>query len=176
MKIKHINPVIFLLLSFIAAVHGQQQTACSVTAYISDLDPKGLNVRSGAGADFETIGAIPFSGDGTAVDITASSGKWVKISGARNAEGDRVFSRSGWVYASLLAVSIGGGGRDGTAAAYATASKTSKVVARLPVDTQYALESCAGSWMKISIAKKDKMIPGWIPNENQCGNPWTTCP
>lgn len=166
--------IILLILSFTFGANAQKETVCSITAYVSDRDPNGFNVRSGAGTNFKVIGAIPFNSDGTAVDITASNGKWMKISGAHNAEGDRTFSRIGWVYAQYLAVSITGK-RPGTVRAYSTANKSGSVVANLPIDTEYALESCSGSWMKISIAKGGGMISGWIPKENQCGNPWTNC-
>lgn len=166
--------MIILILSFAAGAAAQDEMPCGVSAYIIDSDRNGLNVRSGAGTNFKTVGAIPFNSGGTAVDITASNGKWLKINGARSAEGDNIFSKSGWVYAPLLAVSITGK-RPGTVKAYSTASKSGKTVANLPIDTEYKLESCSGSWLQISIAKGNDSISGWIPKENQCGNPWTSC-
>lgn len=165
---------ILLLITFVFGAQAQKETACSISAYINDRDPNGFNVRNGAGTSFKVIGAIPYNSDGTMVDIIASNGKWMKISGAHDAEGDRTFSKIGWVYASYLGVTITGK-RPGTVKAYSTPSKSGKVVANLPIDAEYTLESCSGSWMQISISKGSGPVSGWIPAENQCGNPWTSC-
>jgi SH3-like domain-containing protein len=171
---KSIIQILIIALFLTVTVNAQKETACSITAYITDTDSSGFNVRNGAGTSFKVIGAIPFNSDGTTVDIIASNDKWMKISGAQNAENDKTFSKTGWVHAPFLAVRIAGNG-PGTVKAFSTASKKGKVVANLAIETEYALESCSGSWLKISIANGGGMISGWIPKENQCANPWTTC-
>lgn len=152
----------------------QTETRCEITAYVADPDPNGLNVRSGAGTNFKVIKTIPKDNDGTIVEIVSSSGSWMKISSARNAEGETVFSGSGWVYAPNLATSVPENNIKHKA--YLSADKKSKVVSAITENTEYRLKSCKGSWVEVSIGKGSELISGWLPPESQCGNPMTNCP
>jgi len=163
----------FLILFLFAAGSAAGQTECSVSAYVKDSDPKGLNVRMGAGTTFKAIGRIPFSDDGTMVNIIASNGKWVKISGAQNAEGKRVFSKSGWVFAPTLAISIVDSAR--AVNVWSTHSKKGSIVSTLAAGTEYMLESCKSDWIKVTIKGSGKPFTGWLPPGDHCGNPWNSC-
>jgi SH3-like domain-containing protein len=149
---------------------------CNVSAYIIDKDSKGLNVRSGAGSKSKAIGKIPYNADGTVVDIIGSKGDWVKIENARTAANDSVFSKTGWVYAPLLAISTrNSDGAAETVDAYEMPSTGNDIVAKLPVFKEYKLAGCFEGWIKITIPQKSGSIPGWLPSENQCDLPWTNC-
>lgn len=79
---------------------------CDVHAYVIDRDRQGLNVRSGAGRNFEKIGNLPWRDyTGIAVHITGSNGDWVQIDSAvgQSADDDEkiFFKGVGWLYGPL---------------------------------------------------------------------------
>lgn len=174
---------VFSILILSASIFGQINSAqtdvesmCNVSAYIIDKDPKGLNVRSKPNGKSKKLGAIPFDKDGTMVTIIASAGSWVKIESAWNMEEKTVFSKTGWVYAPLLAISTAK--RSGEAEfvkAYEMPSRGNDVIAELPFFTEYKLAGCFEGWMKITIPQKDKNIIGWIEAEDQCDLANTNC-
>ena len=81
------------------------QTRCDIPAFLYDDDPKGTNVRSGPGSTFEIIGVLPRENTDT-VQVIASKPSWVQISGALDDDGETIFSKKGWVFASLLGMAI----------------------------------------------------------------------
>lgn len=96
-----------------------QATACRVSGWSGDEDPKGLNVRSGPSASAPVIGVLPAparrGGDeGWAVsfDITGAQNGWLRIKDARDDTGDtglpeRVVPKtSGWVSGGEVRLAI----------------------------------------------------------------------
>ncbi|MCB1025445.1 MAG: SH3 domain-containing protein [Acidobacteria bacterium] len=154
----------------------EADSMCNISAYIIDKDPKGLNVREKPNGRSKVIGKIPFNTDGTVVDVIAAEGRWVKINNAKNVDDETVFSKTGWVYAPLLAVSTKKKDGDGeTVNAYEMPSMGNAVIAKLPAYEEFKLETCFESWVKIVIPKKKGSIFGWLPLENQCVLAWTNC-
>ncbi len=183
MKTRYLTIAIILLVS--ASVFGQRNPAqtdvdqmCNVSAFVMDKDPKGLNVRAGAGIKSKKIGVIPYNENGTIVDIIGSKGNWVKIEAARNAE-ESVFSKTGWVYAPLLGISTKrSDGQDDLIDVYQSASmgdSADSVITRLPVATTYRLRGCYQDWLEITVPNKVKNFSAWLYADNQCELPWTTC-
>ena len=174
---------IFSILILSTSIFGQTNPAqtdvesmCNVSAYIIDKDPKGLNVRSKPNGKAKKLGAIPFDKDGTMVTIIASAGNWVKIESAWNMEEKTVFSKSGWVYAPLLAISTAKRSSETKfVKAYERPSTGNDVIAELPFFKEYKLAGCFEGWMKITIPNKDGSKIGWIEAEDQCDLAQTNC-
>jgi len=170
-----------ILLMYSVNVRGQMTQAaadsmCSASAFIVDRDPNGLNVRSGPNGKSKRIGKIPFDKDGTMVTFIAAEGKWLKIKEVWNMEEKTVFSKTGWVYAPLLAITISKQDPDSDFAnAYEMPSTNNKVVARLPVFKEFRLEGCFESWLKVTIPGKKGSVSGWVEDKDQCDLAQTNC-
>ena len=148
----------------------QAQQSCNITAFVIDKDPKGVNVRSGAGENQEIIGNLPTTKIGVIVDITGSKGNWVQLSKAESP--DKVeFQGTGWVYSQLLGTSTRGYGTKGVSV-YKSANNQSSVMGRIPPETGVKLLGCSQSWALV----EHEGLKGWIQPEAQCGNPLSTCP
>lgn len=173
--------IIFLLAS--SSVFGQWNPAqrdvdnmCNVSAYITGKDPKGLNVRSKPDGKSSAVGVIPYNADGTVVDIIGAKGSWVKIEKAHTADDDNVLSKTGWIYAPLLAVStMKQDANAKTVNAYKMPYLNSDVAAKLPVFKEYKLAGCHEGFVKITIPQGSGTILGWLAMENTCDLPWTNC-
>jgi len=146
------------------------QQTCQISAYVIDKDPKGLNVRSGPGSRYETIGKLPTTTVGVIVDLRASQGDWVKLTKAVSPEKTE-FQGSGWVYTRLLGTSTRGYGSKGVSV-YKSASTQSSAIGRIPAETSVKLLSCDRSWALVEY----QQLKGWIAPDAQCPNPLTTCP
>lgn len=150
-----------------------KESSCNVSAYVKDAGAAGLNVRAGAGTNFKVIGVIPFDADGTVVKITASSGKWFKISGAHNAGGESVFDKAGWVYAPSLAVTALDNGKQ--VSVFTSNSKKGGIISTLRGGDETLLEGCAGAWLKITVQGSARPFSGWLTPGSYCANPWNSC-
>ena len=148
----------------------QGQQTCNISAFVSDKDPKGLNVRSGPGENHEIIGNLPTTTVAVIVDITASKGDWVQLSKAESPEKVE-FPGTGWVYSQLLGTTTRGYGTKGVSV-YQNSNNQSSVVGRIPPETAVKLVGCSQNWALVEYVG----TKGWIEPESQCGNPLTTCP
>jgi len=142
---------------------------CQISAYVTDPDPKGVNIRSAPNSNSEIIGKLP-KVLSTIVDISAAQGDWVQITKADSA-GKIAFSGKGWVYASLLGTSTRGYGSKGVEI-YTSASDRSSVIGKIPHTTNTTLLSCDGFWAKVSY----QQTKGWLQRSSQCPSDLTTCP
>ena len=167
---------IFLLvgiLSFVFPVSSFSQNvakptvACSIYAYVIDTDANGLNVRSGAGKTFKTLGKLAFDEDGTTLEIKGATGSWLLIEGAETLGGGETFSGKGWVFASMLGISTRMKSK-----LYSSASLKSKTLATIPTEEELTIVGCSGDWVKVKYKTKQ----GWLAPGSQCGSPVTTCP
>lgn len=143
---------------------------CQIYAYVIDKDPQGLNVRSAPNSSARVLKKLPTNTPAVFVDITASQGQWVEINQAESDSGTRLFQGKGWVYASLLGTTTRGYGTRGVTV-YQSNNNRSRVVGRIPPDTNVKLLSCSGEWAYVSYQR----VQGWIARIDQCGNPLTTC-
>lgn len=170
---KRINKILAAtLLAFLCGLPASGQNAsCSVSAYVTDKDRNGLNVRSGAGKSFGVVGKIGFSTDGIVVDVTGSSANgWVRIAKAETTEGEVSFQGEGWVFGQMLGTSTTGyDGRHLTL--YKQPNTKNGIVTKVPPETQTVIVGCTGNWVKV----KYKAFTGWLDENSQCGNPVTNC-
>jgi SH3-like domain-containing protein len=151
----------------------QEKVACDLSAYVTDPDPKGANVRSGPNKTAPVVKTLPSASE-TVVKITGYSGGWFEISRAETVGDDEkvVFEGRGWVHSSLLGLSVGNNGF-GPPALYAAPSKQSRVLKRLkPDEDAVKLVACKDDWAKVQFGG----LTGWLSSEGQCANPLTTCP
>src|SRR5437588_9582143 len=119
----------------IIGVRAQTEVRCEIRANLMDRDPKGTNVRTGAGNTFSILGNLPAENtDG--VTIIAGKGSWVKINKAEDEDGNTLFNKEGWVFASLLGMSISWNPDDklkkGNHLLYAEPNNKGRVLGRLP--------------------------------------------
>ena len=145
-------------------------TSCDVAAYVIDQDPNGLNVRSGPGKTYKTIGNLPNQQvDGIAVHITGFQCDWARIDKAVEEGGDQertFFEGDGWVYAPLLGV----GGMQ--TKLFEQQSAKSRVVIIIPAgDDTVIVRGCRGKWMYV----EHKKMKGWAAPGTLCANSLTTC-
>lgn len=149
------------------------KVACNLSAYVTDPDPKGTNIRSGPNKNASIIKTVPTDSNAV-VQITGSSGGWFQVSEvAATGDDDRVlFKGSGWMHSSVLGMDVGNNGY-GPPGLYTTPSKQSRVLRRLKPD-QDALKllACKGTWVQVQVGGQT----GWLAPEGQCANPLTTCP
>ncbi len=148
---------------------GTRQT-CQISAYVIDQDPNGLNVRSGAGENYDIISKLPTTPIAVFIDITASQGNWVQITRAESPEKVE-FQGTGWVYASLLGTMTRGYGTEGVSV-YENANTESTAIGRIPPEKEVKLLGCDRAWVWVDYQE----LKGWIAPESQCPNPLTTCP
>ena len=148
---------------------------CNVDAYVIDKDPQGLNVRSGAGRNFEVIGNLPFRDyTGIGVHITGSNGDWVQIDSAveEGAEEDRTFFKGvGWVYGPLLGLTAIAHQPFGRTPLYQQASLKSRIITSVPGGDDVTMRSCRGEWLYVEY----KNMKGWAAPRTLCSNPLSTC-
>ncbi|MBN9249892.1 MAG: hypothetical protein J0I86_04805 [Mesorhizobium sp.] len=166
--------------------------ACSISAWSTDLDPGGLNVRAGPGTDTAVVARLPAPLEvdgytfGAEVSITGSKDGWFRIEKAvlEDYVGDQktevLFEGEGWVSGRLLSLTVNAIDlrRD--------PSSSAPVVTRLIGEDAEGvgagpdsfaierLEACEGNWVKIKGTFLGKPFSGWTTGT--CSNQVTTCP
>ena len=144
------------------------RAACSVGAYVTDTDPRGLNVRDAPGPAGKVVAVIPLDGDGTTVRLVNSSPNgWVQIDRAETVEGNVVLERKGWVSGNMLGISTRGYGTKGVKL-YGAGRK---VVGTIPPEAEVRVAGCEGTRMRVRY----KSLVGWLDRDAQCPNPVTNC-
>ena len=149
------------------------QQACSVTAFVADTDPAGLNVRSGPGSNFDAIDALP-TNEPVEVSIVGATDGWFLINEAYR-QAQQELEQPGWVYAPLLGVtttSLNISDPDAPATLYEAPDGFSNVNAAVPKFTEVTLLSCSGNWLQV----QSDTANGWLAVGEQCSNPTSTCP
>lgn len=169
-----------LLALLILAIGGQkiyaqtEESSCSIRAWVTDKDPKGLNVRSQPNAAGKVLATLKAGTDDDEiiVNVVGYSNGWVKISGATKVSGDEVFSDIGWVSAKMLETGTKGDKNyDDAVQLYALAKTSSKKTGTVPSEASVRIAGFSCGWIKIELKGKT----GWIRTLNICGNPVTTC-
>lgn len=104
------------------------------------------------------------------LDVVGYSPGWLRISHAETVSGANLFDGDGWIPASRVRTNVQT--RTNRAATlYASASKSSKRVGQIP--TESFVEIVGFSCFGFKVKYKNRI--GWLPNQNSCGNPVTTC-
>ncbi|HEY9675030.1 MAG TPA: SH3 domain-containing protein [Waterburya sp.] len=147
------------------------QRTCRISAYVIDKDPKGVNVRSGPGKDYNIVGNLPTTTIAVFADLAASQGSWVQLTKAVDPQEKVEFQGTGWVYAQLLGTTTRGYGTQGVSV-YSSADTQSSVIGRIPPSTGVTLLGCDQKWALVDY----QGTKGWIAPDAQCPNPLTTCP
>jgi hypothetical protein len=166
--------------------------ACNISAWSTDPDPAGLNVRAGPGADTAVIARLPAPLKvegytfGAEVSITGSKDGWFRIEKAvlEDYVGDQktkvLFEGEGWVTGRFLSLTVNAIDlrRD--------PSSSAPVVTRLIGEDAEGvgagpdsfaierLEACEGNWVKIEGTFLGSAFNGWTTGT--CSNQVTTCP
>ncbi|MBD2384201.1 SH3 domain-containing protein [Cylindrospermum sp. FACHB-282] len=135
---------------------------CDIFAYVTEKDPQGLNVRSGASTRNKILGTVPTN---ETVKIIAVLGNWVKIINASDG-----FKGTGWVSVLKLGISTRGYGSNGVNL-YANANQQSKKVGRVSPDVNVNLLGCQSNWAWVEY----QGVKGWLKKEDQCGAALTSC-
>ncbi|MCC5638809.1 SH3 domain-containing protein [Nostoc sp. CHAB 5844] len=135
---------------------------CEISAYVTDTDPQGLNVRNGASLRHKILGQVPIN---ETVQIIAAAKNWVQITNASDG-----FSGTGWVSVAKLGLSTRGYGTNGVNL-YASANQKSRKIGKVPADATVQLLGCQGNWAQVEY----QSIKGWLAKEDQCGAALTTC-
>jgi hypothetical protein len=178
--------------SGIASAHDADVAACAISAWSSDRDPAGLNVRAGPVADAQVIGRLPppIKAEGyefaAEVSITGSKDGWFRMDKATvnnylsDEEPEVVFEGEGWVSGRMLALTLNAGELRGDAA------QDAAIVARLIGETAEGqragpdaflvdrLHACRGDWVKVEGSFLGASYSGWTTGT--CSNQVTTCP
>lgn len=146
-------------------------SACEVSVYAIDPDPKGINVRANPNKNAAVLQIIPHDPDGTVVVLAASYGDWVLIHTAEGMNSDIPLLGKGWVYAPLLAVRAGPpSGKK--ARLFSRPDPGSSVIKTIAGESEVRLAGCSAAWVQV-ISGTHK---GWLAPGDYCGNPVTTCP
>ncbi|WP_044499539.1 SH3 domain-containing protein [Nostoc sp. PCC 7107] len=135
---------------------------CEISAYVTDPDPQGLNVRNGASLRHKILGQVPIN---ETVQIIATTKNWVKITNASAG-----FSGTGWVSVAKLGLSSRGYSTNGVHL-YASANQQSFKIAKVPANATMKLLGCQGDWAQVEYQGSK----GWLVKEDQCGAALTTC-
>lgn len=144
---------------------------CDLDAFVTDGDPKGLNVRDAPTMKGSTVlGQLPTTIDVT-LHVVASQDGWFKFDQAEDIMGERAMPQAGWVSGTLLGTGVRNYAPERTYHLYSAASSTSSVVGT-PGEETVSLLACEGAWVKV----KSGAGTGWLAPEAQCPNPVTTCP
>ena len=138
--------------------------SCYLAVYVNDPDPAGLNLRRAPGAESQIVATIV---DGDAMlDVTGSSGKWLRVERARGVDGTVQFKGEAWVFGPLTAV------RANRALTLRVAPELdSPVITSMAADDFGAVQACDAKWVRVRFGKSD----GWMPPGAHCGNSVTGC-
>ncbi|MBN2224522.1 MAG: SH3 domain-containing protein [Deltaproteobacteria bacterium] len=172
-------PIVVTLFSTFPAIAaetaGYEVVPCEVHAYVIDVNPSGVNVRSGPGEGYPVIALLPPVGvapDYNDVDvmIRGSVGEWMRISDpwSSTTETKEGFEKTvGWVYGPSLGLRA-----KGFAPLYEEPNTESPVLVRVPHDDGGAVIGCQGEWVKVNY----RGVKGWLAPGTHCGASVTTCP
>lgn len=166
--------------------------ACNISAWSTDPDPAGLNVRAGPGADTAVIARLPAPLKvegytfGAEVSITGSKDGWFRIGKAvledyvGNQKTKVLFEGEGWVTGRFLSLTVN------AIDLRRAPSGSAPVVTRLIGEDAEGvgagpdsfaierLEACEGNWVKIKGTFLGSAFNGWTTGT--CSNQVTTCP
>jgi uncharacterized protein YraI len=171
MKIKLF--VLLLLLGNFAVAKAQAEIPCSVLAYHESAETStGLNIRSGAGTNFEVVKNLPFITENYYIfEIIGTKDGWFRIKSVQNRLNQNVFRGDGWVFGQFLTVDTPAS-ETKVFKAYYSPEANSGVKENLKNYKAYELKSCSGDWVQIGSARDEpkRVVNAWLPKGSYCGN------
>ena len=182
-----------------AAAMAQAERKCEMNAYISDEDPKGVNVRGAPSNQGKVVHVIK-KGD-TMVRIVAEQNGWFRIGEVLPVEG-KERKLTGWLHGSRLAAGLmimqAGKAEERLLEEPSDRSKTllvlqwdpgadgakQELAAGLPGGKREVIDynkikgaadakllACENGYAKVRVHKYE----GWLKTDRLCGSPVTTC-
>jgi SH3-like domain-containing protein len=145
------------------------ENQCSTKAYVIDPSENGLNVRFQPSSSGKVLGRLPKS---TVVNVLGMQGNWILISVLDPSAQKVFFRRKGWVYGSLLGVSVSGYERK-TVNLYSRPSLRSMVSAKVSPSSSTTILGCSGKWLRVET--KNHQQKGWLEPNQQCASAETSC-
>lgn len=145
--------------------------ACDVWALVTDLDPKGLNVRAAPDGSAAIRTTVPTSAP---VHLAAQRGAWFLVCYAStppDTEEGVTLSVAGWVHGSKLGTGTRGYDKQYTPL-LAEPRDGAAEVGKGPMEGEVGITDCQAGWLKVKAGDQ----AGWLPREEQCNNSVTTCP
>lgn len=147
-------------------------TACSVSLFVYESDPKGLVIYAQPERGAAEVGRYPVD---TMVQVIGVKGPWAQVAPvATDAE-----LAAGWVGIELLTTNLRTPEEYGpqTAPTYrnkpASSESASKVA--LPIQS-LTVKACQGDWLEAEWTDgKGKTVTGWLEPKAHCPQPNTTC-
>jgi hypothetical protein len=148
-----------------------EKQACNVNVDITDVDPKGTNVRATPGGAVMTSLKNPTQDGWIGVHVTGQLGDWYEIDRASLIDADMpdgkaIFHGKGYLHKSVLGVT----GMENGGVIYADHDTASPPVdAHAAGDQQVDMLGCWGEFLKVHVKKGT----GWT--KAACTNMNTTC-
>jgi hypothetical protein len=186
-----LSPIVLVLFASAQAyAAGATVTDCDVTAWSTDKDPAGLNIRAGPGTGHTVIGKVPppykVEGETFAAEvaITGSQDGWLRITRAivnnyiTDDPAEFPFEGEGWVSGALLGLWVEAVGlrSEPSHAAALSADFSEKRDGDYGPDyfTVERLHACRGYWVEVEGTYLGKRYRGWT--DDTCASQVTTCP
>jgi len=167
--VKRLIKALPLLALTAAASAAQPPARCAISAFVTDNDPAGTNIRSSPSTTAQTISHVP-SGSDAVADIDGMAGGWFRVKNVEQVGDDprTLFQGRGWMHRSVLGVDVA----FENPRLYAAASERSRVVAKLRTgESRVTLIGCSGRWALVRSANRT----GWLSPAGQCASPLTNC-
>jgi hypothetical protein len=183
--------IISSLLTVSFATENNSVSRCDVSAFITDKDPKGLNVRSAPSKN--VISRIPYKSyqpeQPITVHIVDVKTGWLKIDRWTDGLTTGKFAGEAWIYSKLVAVTVKGddnikiyGGPEGAttrlvAGVHEKPSVETPLLGQLDAENQLVnILDCQGQWILTEGKMLDgKLLKGWLAPQQQCPNLPTAC-
>ena len=179
-------------------IHVAQADAepCGLMLWVTDPDPKGLNVREAPNGTAKVTGTLPGATEFTAIN---SSDGWIQFKEPIAFQPEKGLEwvpiktgpQTGWVHGSLVTTSLRDRwteeGKGGHFTVFTEPAETSAPVAMWthgewwsPSNDMPAIQkvlACHEGWLKVDLVDGKKAAhTGWVHPKNQCPNQVTTCP
>jgi SH3-like domain-containing protein len=133
---------------------------CSVSAYLSDPDPEGTNIRETPKG--KITGQLHYEPDCDCLTVRFVESKdgWMKL------------SDGGWVLGKLFSVDTRNYGEGEKVYLKEFPTEESKVVAEFDTEQNFKVKGCCGSWLQVEDSSG---TTGWLTADMICANPLTNC-
>ncbi|MGD0189615.1 MAG: hypothetical protein ABSD74_02620 [Rhizomicrobium sp.] len=158
-------------------------SVCSIDAWSTDKDPKGLNVRAAPAPDAAVVAILPPPNNGIAVEmhVIGAQAGWFRIdrAGFEDYPGEvsakQVFSGQGWVFGGRIGFLVNNFNlKDGPGAQARTIATLSSDTSGPDSFVVRRVLDCQGDRAEVDGTFNGKSLHGWA--SGLCSNQVTTCP